>query len=161
MHPQSSVRRLWAPRLDVGLLYHPLNSSPRGSMPESGLNFDDFAKRLRANLPEGTVLNNPGGGTSAVIWVDDSRVCYQRGRSRFYVGLRSLYGAYAHFAGGKVTTRQLKDYAPGIFDSTKRGHNCHCTFLFLALQQMGMVEQIYGQGHAGSPFGVTINPAGA
>jgi hypothetical protein len=112
-------------------------------------------------LPEGTVLNNPGGGTSTVLWVDDGRVCYQRGKSRFYVGLRDLYSAFMHFAGGDVTTRQLKDYSPGVFDSAQRGHNCHCTFLFLALQQMGAVQEIWGHGHAGSPFGATITHGGA
>jgi hypothetical protein len=120
------------------------------------LDFDAFAAGLRASLPQGAILRNPGGGTSTVVAVDDGKVCYLRGSSRFYVGLRDLHCAYAHFAGEDVTTRQLKDYAPGVFDSTQRGHNCHCTFFFLGLQKMGLVGEIWGLGRAGSPFGVTI-----
>jgi hypothetical protein len=120
------------------------------------VDFDRFAQLLRTSLPEGTVLENPGGGTSTILWCDDERVCYRRGNSRFYVGLRDLHSAYVDFAGGDVTTRQLKDHAPAVFDSARKGHNCHCTFLFLTLRQMGVVEEIWGRGQARSPFGVTL-----
>lgn len=120
------------------------------------MEFDTFAQRLRASLPEGTKLENPGGGTSTVLWCDGERVSYRRGKSRFYVSLSDLYSAYMHFAGGDVTTRELKDHAPGVFDSTRKGHNCNCTFLFLALQQMGLTEEIWGRGRSGAPFGVTL-----
>lgn len=120
------------------------------------MDFDTFAQRLRTSLPEGMVLDNPGGGTSTVMWCDGERVCYQRGELRLYVGLRELHAAYLHFGGKDVTTRQLKDYSPGLFDSDRGGHNCHCTFFFLALQRMGVVGELWGRGQAGSPFGVTL-----
>jgi hypothetical protein len=120
------------------------------------VDFDSFAQLVRGNLPEGVVLDNPGGGTSTVLWCDAERVCYRRGGSRFYVPLRDLYDAYAHFAGRDVTTRQLKDYSPAVFDSSHGGHNCHGTFLFLALRQMNLASDIWGRGQAGSPFGVTV-----
>ncbi len=120
------------------------------------MDFDSFAQLLRESLAEGIVLHNPGGGTSTILWCDTERVCYRRGGSRFYIPLRTLHEAYSRFAGRDVTTRQLKDYSPGVFDSAQGGHNCHGTFLFLALQQMNLAGEIWGRGQAGSPFGVTV-----
>jgi len=120
------------------------------------MDFDTFNQLFRTNLPEGLVLDNPGGGTSTVIWCDKERVCYRRGNLRLYIGLRDLHTAYLHFSGGDVTTRQLKDYAPGLFDSAQNGHNCHCTFFFLSLQRMSVVTEIWGSGRSRSPFGVTL-----
>jgi hypothetical protein len=131
------------------------------------MTFDEFASRFRAQLPVGLVLENPGSGTSNVMAYSGNRVCYKRGDSRLYVGLDDLYNAYRHFAGRSVTTSDLKDFAPSIFDSakrdesSKRGHNCHATFLFLALRQMGIVDEILGTGRSGNPFSVTIPPAEA
>jgi hypothetical protein len=120
------------------------------------VDFNAFAELFRNHLPEGLVLNNPGGGTSTIVWCDGERVCYRRGDLRLYVGLRELHAAYTHFAGRDVTTRQLKDNAPTLFDSNRGGHNCHCTLFFLALQRMGLVGELWGRGQAGSPFGVTV-----
>jgi hypothetical protein len=123
------------------------------------MEFDTFARLLRNSLPEGLVLDNPGGGTSTIMWCDGERVCYRRGDSRFYIGLRALHVAYGHFAGGDVTTRGLKDYAPGLFASARGGHDCHCTFFLLALQRMGVAGELWGRGRAGSPFGVKLRAA--
>jgi hypothetical protein len=123
------------------------------------VDFDAFAQLLRGSLPEGLVLDNPGGGTSTIMWCDGERICYRRGNLQLYIGLCDLHSAYLNFAGGDVTTRQLKDYAPGLYDSSAGGHNCHCTFFFQALQQMGVVGEIWGCGHSGSPFGVTLPAA--
>jgi hypothetical protein len=120
------------------------------------MDFDSFARLLRSSLPKGLVLTNPSRGTSTIMWCDEERVCYRRGNLRLYIGLRELHTAYLHFVGGDVTTRQLKDYCPKLFDSTRNGHDCHCTFFFMALQQMGVVNNLWGRGLAGSPFGVTL-----
>lgn len=125
------------------------------------MEFNSFVLRLGESLPEGTRLNNPGGGTSTVLWQDGKRICYQRGKSRFYVDLADLHAALVRFAGSDVTTGDLKEYAPEIFDSGSGGHNCHCTFFFLALERMGAVDEIWGRGRRGSPFGGTIPAAQA
>jgi hypothetical protein len=121
------------------------------------MDYGAFAQLLRTSLPEKSGLDNPGGGTSTVMWCDEERVCYRRGDLRLYIGIRDLHEAFLHFSGGDVTTRQLKDYAPTLYDSDQNGHNCHCTFFFLALQQMGLVDEIWGRGRSDSPFGVTIS----
>jgi hypothetical protein len=88
---------------------------------------DTFARQVMGAFPPGLELQNPGGGTSKLISYGMERVCYRRGNSRFYVEIARLYD------------------------------NCHCTFLFLALGQMGLVDNIWGTGRSGSPFGVTIS----
>jgi hypothetical protein len=120
--------------------------------------FPVFARLFRTSLPAETVLDNPGGGTSTIIWCAEERVCYRRGNLRLYIDLCDLHAAYDHFAGREVTTQHLKSYAPALFDSARKGHDCHCTFFFLALERMGLVTGIWGRGRAGSPFGVTIAP---
>ena len=120
------------------------------------MDFDTFAQLLRDRLPQGLELNNPGAGTSTVMWCDDDRICYRRGKLRLYIGIRDLYEAYLRFSGCELSSRQLKDYAPLLYDSRRNGHNCHCTFFFLALRQMGIVAEIWGTGRAGNPFGVTL-----
>jgi hypothetical protein len=120
------------------------------------MDLENFTQRLRASLPDGLVLENPGGGTSAILWSDNDQVCFQRRKSRFYVRVRDFYDAYLHFLGQNVTTSLLKEYAPAVFDSARKGHNCHSTFFFMALQRMGLITEIWGRGQSGSPFGVTL-----
>lgn len=122
------------------------------------MDLDTFAGRLKASLPKDLELDNPGRGTSTIMWCDGERVCYLRGKSRLYVAVRDLHAAYTAFAGGDVTARQLKEFAPTVYDSAKKGHNCNATFLFMALQRMGLAGETWGHGRAGSPFGVTIAP---
>lgn len=122
------------------------------------MNFDTFAELLRKSLPEGLVLDNPGGGTSTVMWCDKERVCYRRGNARLYVGIRSLHEAYLRFSGRDVTTKQLREYDPPLYDPGHNGHSCHCTFFFVALWRMGVVEEIWKRGHPRPLFGVSLPP---
>lgn len=120
------------------------------------MDFDTFAARLCSSLPEGIVLNNPGGGTSTVMWCDGERLCYKRGESRLYISLAHLHDAFRRFRGRSVTTNDLKELAPEVYDSNRNGHSCHCTFFFMALKQMGVIDRVRGAGRAGNPFRVRI-----
>lgn len=120
------------------------------------MEFDAFVKLLRDHLPVGLVLNNPGGGTSTILSWTGNRVSYERGKSRFSIEARDLFAAYQHYSGCDVTTTQMKEHHPSLYDSQQNGHSCHCTFFFLALQRLGIVQRIWGTGRRGSPFGVTI-----
>jgi hypothetical protein len=55
------------------------------------MTFDQFVDCFRDAVPEGTVLKNPGGGTTTIRWSDSERLCYQRGGSRFYVSIADLH----------------------------------------------------------------------
>ncbi len=124
------------------------------------MDFETFLQLFLVNLPQGLVLQQPGGGTSSVVWCREGRVCYRRKKWRFHCNVRDLYDTFRHFT-GEVTTRQLKEHAPGVFDKKRGGHDCHCTFFFLALRRMGLAGEIWGGGKAGLPLGVTLAPHGA
>ena len=116
----------------------------------------EFVQLFMASLPNGLSLQNPSRGTSTIIWCDGQKVCYKRGNLRLYIDLSYLFEAFRHFNGRLVTTNNLKEMAPQIFDSDRNGHNCHCTFFFMALRQMGIVNEILGTGRVGSPFGISL-----
>lgn len=115
------------------------------------------AQVLRA-LPTGTILKNPGGGTSAIISVSETDLSYKRGNSTIRVSLNDLFQAYCRFKGSRVTSPNLKEFMPSVFDSSARpaGHSCNCTFLFLLLGEMGLAGEIGGSGVRGDPFCVDV-----
>ena len=120
------------------------------------MDYDTFVE-LIVRLPEELIMDNPSGrGMSTIIWCDGKRVCYKRGDLRMYVDFHHLYEIYRRYSGRTVTTNDLRTMNPSVFDSKQNGHSCHCTFLFMALRQMGVVSEIYGSGRTGNPFGVSL-----
>ncbi|HEY3267134.1 MAG TPA: hypothetical protein VGM37_09425 [Armatimonadota bacterium] len=117
---------------------------------------DEFEHRVCEALRIGTVLNNPGGGTSAITGLSGGKLAYRRRRSTIRVALRDLYDAYAEFRGRRLSGPDLRIYSPSVFDSAKSGHSCNVTFLFLVLKSIGAVEHICGAGKRGDPFYVII-----
>lgn len=115
-----------------------------------------FRDLVTAAAPPGTVLENPGRGTSTVVKYEDDRLCYIRGEARFYVHLADLYAAYRRFLGQDVETTGVKRFAPEIFDTKRGGHDCHTTVLFRLLEAAGLSSEIWGRGQRGAPFGVSI-----
>lgn len=105
------------------------------------MDFSEFEQRIRASLPIGIILDNPGGGTSTILSYTSEVVCYRRGNSRMYVSIRDLFDAYVRFKGGHMSSNGLKKINPSIFDSQARpaGHSCNCTFLFMVLKKIGVI----------------------
>ena len=116
-----------------------------------------FHRGFLAALPPGTILQNPGGGTTKIIsYTASDRLVYQRGASRMYVSIQDFYAAYRHFLEQAVSSTDLRDFAPKVFDSKRSGHSCNCTVLFMALRAMGVVDRIAGRGRSGDPYWVTL-----
>lgn len=122
------------------------------------MDFVIFKVKIQESVPVGTVFDNPGGGTSEVISLSDSKISYRRGNATIYVSLQDLFNAYAAFCGRRVSSPELKQSAPSVFDSQARpaGHDCNATFLFLVLRQIGIVCDIKGSGVRGDPYYVDI-----
>ena len=68
----------------------------------------------------------------------------------------TLYAAYTTFRGKTVSSTDLREYAPQVFDSKRSGHSCNCTLLFMVLKMIGAITTIEGKGVRGNPFRVTI-----
>jgi hypothetical protein len=118
----------------------------------------EFKERLVNVAPAGTVLNNPGGGTSIITGHGDKKISYKRGRSTIYVSYDDLLSAYNRFQGTKITTADLKVFLPCVFDSTARpaGHSCNCTMFFLLFQKIGLAGILEGDGVRGNPFAAEL-----
>jgi hypothetical protein len=120
------------------------------------MDYQEFVSTIISSKPIGTVIPNPGGGTSTIISYTDENISYQRKNSPITVAFEDLYKAYAKFKGHKVYTTDLRDYAPKIFDSKRSGHSCNATFLFSILIFLGKVNEIKGEGKTNHPFYVSI-----
>ncbi|MBC3810902.1 hypothetical protein [Undibacterium aquatile] len=124
------------------------------------MNFEDFMTRVINAFPVGTLVKNPGGGTSLIVANKDFKITYQRGKSTMSVKLIDLFAAYEQFRGMQLTSSDLKIFRPAIFDSSARpaGHSCNCTILFRIFEKLQLCEPIEGAGVRGNPFSIKIHP---
>lgn len=121
------------------------------------MDFSLFTQIFKQALPVGTILPNPGGGTSKILGYGDDSVTYQRGESHIYASLRAFHTACERFWGRRMNSSDLRLYFPSTFDSKRGGHSCNCTFLFTALYRMGLSSEIRGEGKPNSPFYVKLS----
>lgn len=122
------------------------------------MDFQTFKAKVQTEVPVGKVFDNPGGGTSEVLSVSEHAITYRRGNSSISVSLQDLFDPYQVALGRRLSSRDLRLYAPSVFDSQARpaGHSCNATFLFLVLQHLGVVKEIKGGGVKGDSYFVDI-----
>ena len=116
----------------------------------------EFLRATMSALPQDKIVPNPLSGTTRIVKYSGDTLVFQRRNSKFYVSLRVLHRILNHFEGGDVSSRDLRRYAPEIFDSRKGGHSCNCTMLFIISVATGIADTIEGRGQAGDPFYITI-----
>jgi hypothetical protein len=118
---------------------------------------EDFINNVIKIMTRGKILQNPGGGVSTILTCSSFSIRYQRGNSPITVKVADLYAVYNKYRGNICTSNDIKEYMPSVFDSTKNGHSCNRTFLFMLLVQMHLVDKIKGRGVSGDPFFVYIH----
>jgi hypothetical protein len=120
--------------------------------------YDEFVISMKEALIPGTEFENPGGGTSLIESLSEQGVKYRRGNSSISVLFEDLFAAFEEFSGRIATSTDLKQFLPSVFDSSSRpaGHDCNCTFLFLALNAIGQASEIQGRGVKGNPFSARL-----
>ncbi|MDF1817246.1 MAG: hypothetical protein P1U54_01250 [Immundisolibacteraceae bacterium] len=118
------------------------------------MELEEFAALIEEVLPAGFTIENPGGGISTILGHSSGKVSYRRGSSTIYLSYADMLDAYSRFRGEGVSSPDLKSFRPAVFDSTARpsGHSCNCTFLFTALNRIGLAGPIGGGGVRGNPF---------
>ncbi len=118
----------------------------------------EFMSDVKSALPIGTVIDNPGGGTSKIVSYTASNISYVRKKSTIVVAFEDLYETFKRFEGQCVSSSELKAFRPSVFDSTARpaGHSCNCTFLFCVLEKLELSGPITGAGVKSNPFAVKI-----
>ena len=116
--------------------------------------YGEFRANMMSAFPPGTIFNNPGGGKTTIKGYSQGKVSYVRKNSTIRVAIRDLFSAYSNFKGTRVSSRDLRQYAPQVFDSSARpaGHSCNCTFLFTVLSRLAMADPIRGEGRAHYPY---------
>lgn len=117
---------------------------------------DEFVLLATTTVPVRTTLNNPKKGTTEIIRYNFGNLCYRRKNSLMYVNLTHFAEAYNNFQGRPVSTTDLRNYKPNVFDSRHNGHSCNCTVFFLFLKEMGLTDIIEGNGVKNDPFRVEI-----
>jgi hypothetical protein len=122
------------------------------------VDIDAFVAGVTRAFPTGTVIQNPGGGTSTIVGFSGTHISYRRGSSTITVAFDDLYEAYSRFTGREVSSTELRKRWPSVFDSTARpaGHSCNCTFLFRVLEALELSRPIRGAGVRGNPFSVRV-----
>ncbi len=120
------------------------------------MDFKTFKLLVMGIIPIGTVLQNPGGGTSIIKSLSNEEISYKRADFTFKISFRELFEEYDHFKGTEVSTNDLKTHTPSTYDTKEGGHDCHCTFLFMILCRLPLVVGIEGRGKKGSPFFINI-----
>ena len=121
------------------------------------MNQEQFKKLIQKNIVIGKIFNNPSGrGTSTIIGNNGETIIYQRGKSKLYIKIEQLWDVYQKFLGNKLESTDLREFRPKIYDSKKNGHSCHCTTLFLILQDIGIVDTINGKGVSNNPFWIQL-----
>ena len=115
------------------------------------MDFNEFESLLKKSIHVGDVFNNPKRGTSEIKSIS-GQVCYIRGSSSIYLAINDMYTAYIHFAGQDCSSNDLKAFMPAVYDSQANpaGHGCNCTFLFRALEKMGLADSIEWAGVNGT-----------
>ena len=120
-----------------------------------------FIQALQRACPAGYTFTNPGRGQTKMVHIDAQRIVYRRGRSEIRVRVRDLYRAYRHFRGLRVSSSDLRRFAPSVFDSAPasgpRGHSCNCTVLLHLLGTLGLAGPMEGAGVAGEPYSVVVH----
>ena len=119
---------------------------------------EKLRKLLEKSFPEGSVIQNPGGGTTTIAGYNDKKLSYIRGKSRMYLPYEVIIAVFEKFEGKRLSSKDLKEFLPEIFDSQARpaGHSCNCTTLFILLEGIGIAGPIEGSGKSGSPFHISL-----
>ena len=81
------------------------------------MTIEEFYAALEASIREGDEFDNPGGGVSTIIGLNDERVKYERGSSLIYMKIADLHRAYVKFKGRKVSSFDLRKFKPSVFSS--------------------------------------------
>lgn len=113
-------------------------------------------KRIQNEIEIGQVFQNPRKGTSTIVSMTDKNITYRRGQSNLIISFDNVEKVYEAFNGKTCRTSDLRELSPTVFDSSKNGHGCHCTFLFSVFHHLGLASEIKGKGVRGDSYYVEM-----
>ena len=118
---------------------------------------EKFLEQLKIDIPIDSKIENPGGGVSMIVSIGEDKLSYIRGTSRIYLPIETVLDVLNEFSGKTLSSSDLKEYNPTVFDSKHGGHDCNRTVTFCIFEKMGLtVGSVKGSGKRGSPFYITM-----
>jgi DNA replication protein DnaC len=60
------------------------------------MNLEQFKREIRTRIQVGTILGNPGKGTSVISSLSDTGISYIRGKSIIYVSFQDFFEVLKH-----------------------------------------------------------------
>lgn len=112
---------------------------------------------VKDKIKVGLVFKNPGKGISEIVSISDLGIYYRRGNSKMLIKYHDIEKVYKEFKGKTMSTKDLKEFDPKVFESKNGGHSCNCTVLFLIFKECGLINgDIFGSGKRGNPFHINI-----
>ena len=121
------------------------------------MNNNEIRIQIIEQITTNLTFDNPGGGNSIVQRITCDAIYYKRKNSTMSLPIHEFEEICALFSGKKCSTKDLRNYNPAVFDSTKKGHSCNCTFLFCVAIHLGLINgKIQGLGRVGHPFYVVF-----
>lgn len=104
----------------------------------------------QANL-EGLVFNNTRKNPLNILGTNKERIHYQRGKSTVSLKYNQLFKAWDAFKGSTVTSEQLQDWKPEVFDSKghpKPGHDSNCGMFLMLMEHLGLATDLDRDGRS-------------
>lgn len=112
---------------------------------------------IASYLHEGDVLVNPTRGNSTICMLTPEEIRYKRGQAVIRFAMSNIQAAYSYFKGRQVSSVELKDWGPKIFDSNRSGHSCNATFFMQLMTACGLTAGgIQGRGTAHHPYFIQL-----
>jgi hypothetical protein len=56
--------------------------------------YDQFLGELYQKINVGKTLDNPGGGTSKIVFMDNNKIVYKRGKSKISIKINDIFEVY-------------------------------------------------------------------
>lgn len=123
------------------------------------MNSEAFAAYIKQACPIGSFIDTPKGEASMITGYSRSHILYSRNNVTISVAFLDLYKAYSHFYGQSVSTTELREFMPEVFDSKvrKAKYACNCILLFRLLEKLRLSGPITGTGAPRNPYSVKIS----
>jgi len=120
------------------------------------MNSEVFINTVLTNVKPGMIFENPQRGVSTILSIDENKIVYVRGSSRIPLPISDIRDALNKFQ-DNVSTNDLREFRPSVFDSTRSGHSCNTTFLFTLLETLDFTKSgICGKGVRGNPYYIEL-----
>lgn len=113
--------------------------------------------KLIQNLKIGQEFINPKSGVSVINTISSEYIGYIRGNSTIHFPLEYVDKIYSSYKGNKITTKEIREKYPRVFDSKNGGHSCNATFLFMMYEYLDLTKNgIEGRGVSNHPYYVEL-----